>query len=282
MKSSIAFNRIMKGVFAIGIMMLFFGITGNTARAASTNEVEPNDTMATAQSISANNETAAGAINGSYSGQQVINGYTSNTDEDWFVVYLNSGVNYLTCNGNTFDYEVRNSSGDTVRIGTYTKIGFGPTAYSLNIPSDGYYYVKITGILSTSNSYLFLIGSPTYSVSSGVISCAEGTISMTSGGGSQTGHFYGNSVSFPEDAIVYSVQMNGVRTTSVSSIQLSNASSGNSINLNTYTWDKSGLVGLNMPASATWTAVFGYNKVTTFTPSLRVNYVYPVYSTMVD
>lgn len=282
MRTSDVLKRIMKSFLAIGIMVLFFCITGNTVRAASTNEVEPNDTIATAQAISANNETAAGAVNGSYSGQQVINGYTSNTDEDWFVVYLNSGVKYLTCNGNTFDYEVRNSSGGTVRIGTYTKTGFGPTAYSLNIPSDGYYYVKIRGVVSTSQSYLFLIGSPTYSVSSSVINCSEGSISMTSGGGSQTGHFYGNSISFPEDAIVYAVKMNGVRTTSVSSIQLSNASSGNSINLNTYTWDKSGLVGLGMPAEATWTAIFGYNKVTTFTPALRVDYVYPVYSTMVD
>ena len=282
MKSKSIYNPIIKSVVAAFVMLFLIGMSGITARAESTNEVEPNDTMATAQSISANSETPAGTLNGSYSGQHVINGYTSNTDEDWFVVYLNSGVRYLTCNGNTFDYEVKDSNGTTVRAGTYTKIGFGPTAYSLNIPSDGYYYVNIVGIVSTPKSYLFTIGSPTYSVSSSNISCSEGSISMTSGGGSQTGHFAGDLVSFPDDAIVYSVKMNGVRTTSVSSIQLSNGTSGNTVNLNTYTWDKSGLVGLNMPASATWTAVFGYNKVTSFTPSLRIDYVYPVYSTMVD
>lgn len=282
MNSSIYLNRIVKTFLAIGIVMLFISITGITARAESTNEVEPNDTMAAAQSISANNETAAGTVNGSYTGQHVINGYTSNTDEDWFVVYLTSGVKYLTCNGNSFDYEVKDSNGSTVRAGTYTKVGFGPTAYSLNISADGYYYVNIVGVVSTSKSYLFSIGSPTYSVSSSDISCVEGSISMTSGGGSQTGHFAGNLSSFPEDAVVYSVRMKNVRSTDVSSIQLSNGTSGNTINLNTYTWDKSGLVGLNMPASAMWSAIFGYNKVTIFTPVLRIDFVYPVYSTMVD
>ena len=50
----------------------------------------------------------------------------------------------------------------------------------------------------------------------------------------------------PEDAVVYMLSMSGIRTTAVDSISVRNLSSNNTVNLSTYTWDKSGLVSLNM------------------------------------
>lgn len=61
-------------------------------------ETEPNNTMETAGTIMANHETAAQAVSGSRPSQHVVTGSTSNTDEDWFKVYLSAGTQYVTCN----------------------------------------------------------------------------------------------------------------------------------------------------------------------------------------
>ena len=282
--NSILFRNKVITYMAICFTMLFvIGMTSLTVNAESVREIEPNDTMETAQTITANNETAQGAVSGSYAGQYVVKGYTSKTDSDWFKVYLNVGTKYLTCNGNEFDYLITNADRNVILEGTYLKSGFGPTAYRFNVTSSGYYYIKITGIVPTLKSYLFLVGSPTYSVSNCEIPCREGTIVMTSGGGNQVGHFDGSFVSdLPEDAIAYTVDISGLRSTSVNSIRLKNEDKGVSFNLTRYSWYKDGLTLMELPVSSTWTASFEYNKATSFTPVLNVYYVYPVYTTMVE
>ena len=275
-------KQLLKGLYAVCIMAFVIGFTSLTVRAETTDEIEPNDTMESAQTIQANSETAVGFVDGTFFGQHIINGYTSSSDEDWFMVYLKAGKNYLTCNCCTFDFEVRTEGGEIVSRGTYLNGTGGIEAFLLNIPCDGYYYVRIKGVTATLRSYLFLIGGPTYSISSNVIRCATGTIRMTSGGGKQTGLFYGELVSFPEDAIVNYVRINGLNSYAVKSIKLTNKSSGQSMNLNKYTWDKKGLVGLNMVAASRWSATFEYSRNTTFTPTLTVEYIYPIYSTPVD
>ncbi|WP_455715560.1 hypothetical protein [Anaerosporobacter sp.] len=265
------------------VSVFILGAASISVHAETVSETEPNDTIETAQTITANNETAQGAAEGTYAGQYVVNGYSSTTDLDWYKVYLSSGTKYITCNDNAFEYLVADANGNTVFSGTYVKSGFGPTAYEFNVASSGYYYVRIKGSVSSSESYLFLIGSPTYSVASCDIPCREGTISMTKNGGTKTAHFDGASVAgVPKGAIAYSVSMSGVKTTSVSSINLVNNSRGLSFSLSTYTWDKNKLASMNLPVGSTWTASFGYNKVTSFTPVLKVYYAYPVYSTMVQ
>ena len=155
-------------------------------------------------------------------------------------------------------------------------------AFRLNIPSDGYYYVKIKGVTSTPRDYLFLIGGPTYLISSTTIRCSSGMIRMTSKGGVQKGIFDGKSVAFPRDSVVYYIRVRDLRSTDVKKIKLYNNYDPHTLNLDNYTWDKRGIIGLNMSASARWTAEFTYSKNTTFTPSLYVEFIYPVYSTPVD
>ncbi len=277
MKSNSILKSLSKFIIASFTVIIVVAFNTLVVRADNTTETEPNDTKSSAQTINANNETAAGAVNGTYTGQHIISGYTSLSDEDWFKVYLNAGQNYLSCNGNSFSYTVSDSNDNVIRTDTYIKLGYGVTAYELDITTSGYYYVCINGLSNSSTSYLFLIGSPTYEFANCNIPCVEGSISMISGGGEQTGHFDGTSLSIPSDAIAYSVIMNGVSSSAVSYIQLQNNSNMSSISLNAYSWDKSGIVSYNMPVSSMWTATFGYKTVKTFTPVLKVYYVYPVY-----
>ena len=72
------------------------------------------------------------------------------------------------------------------------------------------------------------------------------------------------------------------RTTAVDSISVRNLSSNNTVNLSTYTWDKSGLVSLNMPLKGRWSITYGYSKDISFTPTISLYYAYPVTSTYVE
>ncbi len=275
-------KRLAKCFYAVCVTVFVIGFASIPVRAETTDEIEPNDTMEMAQSIMANSETASEFINGTFYGQHIIKGYTSVSDEDWFVVYLRAGDNYLTCNCSTFLFEIIASDGAFVQSGTYLSGGGDMEAFRLNISRDDYYYVKITGVASTPREYLFLIGGPTYLIASNEIKCSPRTIKMTSRGRTQEGIFDGRSVSFPKDAVVSSVKMNGVRSYDVKAIKLSNDLDWHTLSLNSFTWDKKGIVGLNMRAASKWTAEFTYNKNTTFTPSLDIEYAYPVYSTPVD
>lgn len=275
-------KRLAKCFYAVCVTAFVIGFASIPVRADTTDEIEPNDTMEMAQSIMANNETASEFINGTFYGQHIIKGYTSVSDEDWFVVYLRAGDNYLTCNCSTFLFEIIASDGAFVQSGTYLSGGGDMEAFRLNISCDNYYYVKIKGVASTPREYMFLVGSPTYLIANKTIKCSSGAIKMTSKGSKQKGTFDGYSVSFPSEAVVNSVKMNGVRSYDVNAIKLSNDLDWHTLSLNSFTWDKKGIVGLNMRAASKWTAEFTYNKNTTFTPSLDIEYAYPVYSTPVD
>ncbi len=274
-------NVLKLSTMAATTILILIGVCTVTVKADSINETEPNDTVATAQLISANSETPAGAVNGTFTGRHTINGNTSNTDVDCFEVYLYSGTNYLTLNadsnGDSLNYIVQDQNGIVIDSGTYVKAEYGPVAVSLDITSSGYYYVIINCNSTSSKGYLFSIGTPTYNIYHVTIACTEGTINMVSGGGNQTGNFNGLSVTnIPNDAIAYSVILQNVGSIDAKSVQLTNNNTNTTINLNKYTWDKSGLVNLNLPVASGWTAEFGYYRVCSFTPSLRVNYVYPV------
>ena len=81
----------------------------------------------------------------------------------------------------------------------------------------------------------------------------------------------------PADAVVSDVRMTGVSSTAASSILLENREKGFSFNLTNLTWYGDDLISMNLPLDSMWIAQFGYRKAITFTPVLRVNYVYPVY-----
>lgn len=258
------------------ISMFMMGITCFTAHANVYNENEPNDSMKTAEAITANKVTAQETVSGSFAGESVVSGITDNSDPDWFVVYLKAGTQYLTCNGQMeYTYSVKDSFGINILTGTYKKNGLYATAYKFNVPAEGYYFVEIIGLSTVQEKYVFSIGGPTYYVASAKIACQEGMINMNSS--IATGHFNASSYRLPKDAIVYDLNMSGVTSTAVNTIQLTNEVKRKTLNLSPYIWSASGLEGMNLPVSSMWTAKFSYKKTTSFTPALQLYYVYPLY-----
>jgi hypothetical protein len=268
-----------KALITVVMVCCIVWINGITAKAQSVSETEPNDSMETAQLIQANYETAAQVVNGNRPNQYVVKGNTSKTDEDWYKVYLNAGVQYITCNDNPFDYEIYNSDNNLVSSGTYTKSRLFPIGYSFNATSDGYYYVKIKGLTSASSSYILLVGGPTYSV--GSCSVSLGSINMSGKNVTVPVDLrYKNAI--PEGSVVYAISMSGVKSNSVNGITVKNLTSNNTIVLSNYSWNKTGLALMNMPLKGNWQIIFDYNKNTTFTPKLNLLFAYPLTLEYVD
>ena len=265
------FKTLMMGL-AICCALLISGVKAN---AETVSDAEPNDTKDTAQLIQANYETAAQAVNANRPNQYIVKGYTSTTDEDWFKVYLTAGTQYVSCNDNPFDFTVYDSNDNLIISQSYTKTGFGVKAYKFTAPSSDYYYVKLQGITSSSSSYILLVGGPTYTVQS----CNISMKSITMSGSDTIVNFDLTQQSkLPDGAVVYTMSMSSVGTTAVKGISIKNIVKGNTIDLDTYTWNKSGLVSLNLPVKSGWQVTFKYNKNTTFTPKLNLYYAYPVTS----
>lgn len=231
--------------------------------------------------MAANDEKASGVPDGKREGQNIISGFVTNKDVDWFKVLLKNGTNYMTCYGESagsFSFRITNSEGETLLSDIYSKTGRDFAVYRFDVPEFGYYYVEIVGKRTDSVWYNFMIGSPTYELEIGYLSCEEGSVTMTSGGGTRTAHFDGGSMpGLPAEAVVSDVSMRGVSSIAASSIRLENRRTGHSFNLTNLTWFGDDLISLNLPLDSMWIAQFGYRKDTTFTPVLRVNYVYPVY-----
>ncbi len=231
--------------------------------------------------MAANNEKASGVPDGKREGQNIISGFVTNKDVDWFKVLLKNGTNYMTCYGESagsFSFRITNSEGETLLSDIYSKTGRDFAVYRFDVPEFGYYYVEIVGKRTDSVWYNFMIGSPTYELEIGYLSCEEGSVTMTSGGGTRTAHFDGGSMpGLPAEAVVSDVSMRGVSSIAASSIRLENVDRDFSFNLTNLTWFGDDLISLNLPLDSMWIAQFGYRKDTTFTPVLRVNYVYPVY-----
>lgn len=264
----------------LAFMLCIMMMPGIVVHAESSGEIEPNNSLETAQTIQANYETAAQAVSGSRPNQHVITGYTSSSDVDWFKVYLNAGTQYMTCNDHSFLFTIYDPNGNVVQDDTYVKTGFGPTAYDFDANETGYYYVRIQGITSSSVSYLFLIGGPTYSVANCQVNLPS--VTMTSTGSPNSSFDLSTNSNLPNGAVVYSILMNGVRSNDVRSISVRNLTSSTTVNLPTYTWNKSGLVSLNMPLKAGWQITYGYNKNVTFNPSIKLYYAYPIVDSSVD
>lgn len=243
-------------------------------------ETEPNDTKETAELIQANKETAKGYATATFEGRFEVNGYTDEKDPDWYKVYLNAGTQYMTCYVKPFSFLIEDESGNAVIADTYTYADttrFGRTAYEFKVQREGYYYVRIMGCDPTSGQYEFTVGSPTYAMDTCEIPCKEGVISMTAGIATKKAHFDGTTlVDIPRDAVVEHVRLK-VTSTSIKSAKLINEKSGKSLSLDFSPFTKYNLTSMNMPAGSVWTAELKYNKTTSFTPVLTVQYVYPIY-----
>lgn len=105
---------------------------------------------------------------------------------------------------------------------------------------------------------------------------------MTSSARMKLAHFDGESMITPKDAIAYEVSLKGLNSTSVKSARLKNNKNGRSVELLKYSWRKSDLESMNMKVESMWTVELEYEKATSFTPTLKMYYVYPVYSATIQ
>jgi hypothetical protein len=236
------------------------------------NEIEPNDTRSQAQEIQENQSTPEGMYNPTLGGTYQMNGNSSINDEDWFKVNLTKGTKYMTCGEKAFDFLIEDSAGNVITEKAYST---SPRVFAFEIPADGLYYVRIKGISSEQTKYLFYVGSPVYAVGSVIIPCNTPTINMT--GGTKTAYFDSTNLNIPKNAVVTSLTFNNIRTTDVKSIILTNNNSGINLTMNQSSWDKDHLESMHLPAVTMWTAQFGYNKTTSFNPTIKMYYVYPIY-----
>lgn len=78
--------------------------------------------------------------------------------------------------------------------------------------------MKITGITSSSKSYILSVGGPIYSVAS----CEVEFDTVTMADDEDEVLNLENEVALPDDAVVYTISMSGVRTTSVDSRRIDN------------------------------------------------------------
>ncbi len=265
------FIRTIVTSFAI---MFLFGISGITANAQTVSESEPNDSMDTAQTISANRETASGCVNGSYTGQYVVDGTTSTNDSDWYKVYLTAGTQYVTCNGSAFEFYIYDANGNLFDSATYTKPGYGASAYEFFASSTGYYYVEVIGLSSSSVSYKLAVGGPTYTVDDYTVSLGSATFAYED--------LYAEmpleNLSFPDDAIAYTISISGVSSSATNGVTITNSKSSTNISMSASNLTRTGLVYSNMQMRATWEITFKYKKNTTISPRVTFYYVYPITS----
>ena len=255
--------------FAVVFMLAFGGITAN---AQTVNESEPNDTRETAETILANHETAAGCVNGSYTGQYVVNGVTSANDHDWYRVYLDEGKQYVTCNGSAFEFRLYDSEGGWIEGMSYTKPGLGPSAYEFKASTTGYYYVEVVGLSDSPVSYILAVGGPTYTVDH----CIQPMESISFDGYDETRRLQVESTSVPEDAIVYTISIGGVLSSQTDGVKMVASTNGTTITMLASNLTKTGLVNLNIPLKEVWYVTFEYRKNITITPKVTFYYVYPV------
>lgn len=251
-----------------------------TVHAQSVKEAEPNDTVETAQLIYANRESVEEAANGSRPNEYVVNGYTSLEDTDWFKIYLTAGEQYVTCNGNAFDFEVYDPNSNRIMNKSYFKSGYGMKAYPFIASSSDYYYIKVTGAELSSQSYILSVGEPSLLVKTCQVQL--NSVTMANKKNVELTFDLSENPILPDNAVIYKISFSGVRTTSVNAITVNNIGSSNSVKLNRFTWDKGNLAALKMHLKSIWEIKFDYYKDTAFTPVAKLHFVYPVVSECID
>nr|WP_155959625.1 hypothetical protein [[Eubacterium] cellulosolvens] len=245
--------------------------------AETVSEEEPNDITSQAQLIFANSESASGCVNGTYSGQYVVNGTISSYDTDWYMVWLSAGTKYVTSSGASFNYEIyeENDLIYPMYTNSYYNNGSGVSAQSFTVTTSGTYYVKLTGILTSSSSYTLAVGGPTYLVDDYYY--YFGSIYMN-GSNYVTPLYTVNETSIPNGAIVYRIIMGGITSTNVNGVDILNITGVYSCSLSGYNPSTNVSIYSNVPAKADWRFTFKYKKNITIYPSVTIKYVYPVTS----
>lgn len=241
-------------------------------------EYDTHDTQDTAMEIEANRQNAINAANGNNSTAYFVDGSVDREEQDWYKVYLTKGKQYVSLNGDAVDVVVYSPNQKKILNKSYTKTGFNCTGFEFDAESEGYYYVQITTIRSYA-SYILSVGNPNYTAAECMVNL--GSVTMSSKQRSVEFDLRKADV-LPDGAVVYSVLMDGLNSQTVSAVDVTNVSTGKKINLGVYTWSKDRLESSNLLLKSKWKVTFTRKEYVTFTPSIKLYYVYPITSTTVE
>lgn len=265
-----------KVVLTFAIMLCIIWMGGTKALAQTVAETEPNDSKETAQLIQASKETAVQAATASRIDQYVIDGYASIGDTDWYQVYLNSGTQYVTCNGFDYNFAVYDDNDNIILSKSYSKSSYGPRAYSFEADASGYYYIRVQGITSSSKSYILSVGDHTY----GVAHCQVnlGSVNMSNKTDFTRVIDLTDNYFLPEGAIVYDMYLDGLRTSNASYAIINNITQNSKFNLGPSIYSISNIAARGLKVDSRWEITIGYKKDTIINPKFMMFFVYPVTS----
>ncbi len=254
---------------------LFTGITMNV-HAQSVKETEPNDTMETAETISANRQTPQEYMKGDNSNSYVVKGYVSTSDEDWFKVYLNSAQDsYFSIYSDILYFQIYDSNGNPVTEEIYeTDATSHYHVYDFNHLPTGYYYVRLRGT-RVIDSYQFLFGNPVYRTGK-VIREGE-RISLSSGNTKQEDIIDFTYSDCPEKAQVTTILIGGVNSGYADKVEVAYSESPSTF-IKTYSaaWGSIDVpFSYNYGLDGAYTFSYTYKNDKTFTPIYSFYYIYP-------
>ncbi|MFL0198245.1 hypothetical protein ACJDU8_22170 [Clostridium sp. WILCCON 0269] len=158
----------------------------------------------------------------------------------------------------------------------------GPTPYYIDIPTSGYYYVKVSSPLN-GGGYRFYIGGPDYTLGNYTYTASSAVTLTPTVNSVQATYNLSNISSIPNNAIVYYVSIQGTQTNIATNQYRSLKIAGDSswITTSMYTYVADVPVASNKILKNQW--VFKLDgKVSTSTgyfkliPQITFDYIYPV------
>jgi hypothetical protein len=210
-----------KIIFLLSVLTMVFSFS-STAFAVVTYQVRTNFTWDTAQEMLRNQHTAVLYWAVDDSQQQVIAGSLySNTEENWYKIYLpaDSANTYLSINCKDLTADVYDSNLNRIFTRRYVKHAtrLGARPYQVNIPTTGYYYIKLYNCVGSDGAYRMTMGSPNYNSSSYTYTAPTALTLTPSIKSVEATYNLSNISTIEPEAIAYQVYLSGLRSGSLTS-----------------------------------------------------------------
>lgn len=280
----------MKKIYITILSTFFIFLFANTAYAATEiNEIEPNGSTTQAQVIVTNNEKPAELIKANATGTNYVHGNISDrTDEDFYKVFLSADNKNILSIANsaisgTGIFEVYDEDLNLITSINYKKNSlYSVTPYYVNIPKSGYYYVKVHSSLLTGD-YYFYIGGPHYQFNNYEYTASSALTLTPAQKSVQAIYDFSNISSIPDNAIIWSVNLNGTKTNYASNQYRSIKIDGDSswITTGPYVYTTNVSPTSNVRAKSKWVYKLDGNvsksqKYFSLIPKISFSYMYPV------
>ncbi len=260
-------------MFALVFSIIWIG--GTKAYAQTVTEKEPNDSKETAQLIQATRETVTQAASGNRPGQYYVYGNADINDTDWYKVHLTAGTQYVTCNDFDFNFCVYDENNNMLLEQSYSEVSFGPRAYPFDVNSDGFYYVKVQGITTSSRKYIIGVGDHTYAVAKCQINL--GNVKMTENK-ELVRDINLKESTIPDGSIIYDMAFDGLRTSNAKYATINNITQNYTKSLGPSIYSLHNIATNGLKVKSDWKFTIGCVKNKAIDAKFIMYFVYPVTS----